>query len=154
LAKGQAERITSVNGEAPAFHVGGIAFFKEEVLRFYWRDPDSDPRKVRRAIEINVDPAAWRYYYAPTLELIRANQEYFVRMQREPVLMPVESADVEIGVHPEVLRFLASAHWVRVGGRGTIPDVAMPDPYQADGIAVVAGKSWLQRFEEAPETSG
>ena len=38
-AKQQAQRLTSVNGTAPSLHVGGIAYFRSDVLRFYWQDP-------------------------------------------------------------------------------------------------------------------
>jgi hypothetical protein len=48
-AKQQARRLLSVSGVAPAMHIGGISYFRNDVLQFYWCDPPSDPL-IRRPI--------------------------------------------------------------------------------------------------------
>jgi hypothetical protein len=146
-AKAQAQRLVSVNGSAPSFHIGGIAYFKKDVLQFFWRDPEPDPR-VRNPIEVSVEADAWRNYYAPTLELIRSDSRYFERMTQEPMLMPVGSTDINIGIHPMVLRQLVLGEWEAARhSAAEVPEIREGEiPYQADGIAVVAGESWRLPF--------
>lgn len=150
-AKQQAQRLISVNGVAPTFRIGGIAYLKNEVLRFFWRDPDPDSQSVGPGLEVRVQADDWRHHYVPTLDLIRSRQDYFKRMQDEQILMPIEAADIQIGIHPAVLRLLVASQWEDVLGRGALAEFqAARLRYQADGIAVVAGESWLLPFEEAP----
>jgi len=151
-AKDQAERLVSINGIAPAFQIGGIAFFKGEVLRFFWRDPQPQPERVSRPIEAVIRAGHWRYYYAPVLGLISERPDDFRRMQREPVLSPVPSADIEVGIHPAVLRALVADRWEspRVLTEGA--DLSGDVRYQADGLAIRAGTSWAQPFEEEGES--
>ena len=72
--------------------------------------------------------------------------------------MPVGSADVEIGIHPDVLRHIMASEWTAsrqiLAGIATERDVSRDPPYQADGIAVVAGPSWLRPFDETGTPSG
>lgn len=145
-AKDQAERVVSVSGVAPTLSVGGITFFKKDILHFFWRDPTSEPEKVRKPLEVTINPADWRAHYAPVLGLIQSNADYFERMQQQPVLMPVAAADIEVGIHPTVLRALSAERWEdprellsRDVGAG----------YQRDGVAVRAGTTWTEPFEES-----
>jgi hypothetical protein len=110
-AKLQAQRLISVNGATPAMHIGGIAYFRNEILQFFWRDPASDPLRIKNSFEVLVEPRHWSYHYGPALDLILSNPEYAERMLKEPVLMPVPAADIEIGIHPAVLRMIRVANW-------------------------------------------
>src|SRR3990172_8822072 len=63
-----------------------------------------------------------------------------------------KGVDVEVGIHPLVLRSLDGSRWTEARSvamgeetRG-IPQGNLP--YQVDGIAVVAGSSWLRPFQE------
>jgi hypothetical protein len=150
-AKDQAQRLLGVNGALPHYQIGGVTYFRNEVPQFYWRDPEPDP-DVRNPIKVTVGEDAWRYYYAPILNLLRSDLDGFERMTREPELMPVEGADIKVGIHPEVLRALSESRWEdarsiarsdNLGGTGL--------SYRADGIAVVAGGSWLMPFDEGQE---
>jgi len=148
-AKLQAQRLLSVNGATPAMHVGGIAYLRNEVLQFFWRDPAPNRMRTNNLIEAKVEPQHWSYHYAPTLGLILSNRDYAQRMLKEPILMPISSADIEIGIHPAVLRAISEANWE--GARHVsqeLHNVLAEIPYQRDGIAVVAGKSWLQPLDE------
>ncbi len=92
-----------------------------------------------RIHEVEVD--LWRHYYVPTLELIRSDPEHFERIMREPLLMPVEPAYIKIGIHPVVLRQLMAAQWESARRSAEVPEIRETEiPYQADGIAVVAGE--------------
>lgn len=64
-AKDQARRLVSVNGVMPDYQIGGVTYFRKDVLQFYWRDPEPDPN-VRNPIKVTVEPDLWRNYYAPT----------------------------------------------------------------------------------------
>jgi hypothetical protein len=152
-AKLQAQRLVSVNGASPAMHVGGIAHFRNDVFQFYWRDPAADGQGVRSPIELQVEPRHWSYHYRPALDLILSSAEYRERMLNEPVLMPVSGADVNVGIHPTVFRALREGEWetARHVSQG-LPDTGIP--YREDGIAVVAGESWLRPFEETEGIAG
>lgn len=153
-AKQQAQRLINVNGAVP-LQIGGISYFKNEVLRFFWRDPEPDPERVKRPIEIRHEASDLRYHYAPILDLIRPHQDEFERMLREPVLMPVENLDIKIGIHPKVLKRLIASQWEDLYHIETLADIqGYGLPYQSDGIAVVAGESWLRPFNEAATNLG
>ncbi len=49
-------------------------------------------------IDLNVKDDMWRHYYQPTVDLIGSNPRTLAQMLREPVLMPVENLDLQIGV--------------------------------------------------------
>jgi len=148
-AKEQAKRVTSVNGTPPSLCIGGVAYFRADVLRFYWRDPQPDLSPPRRPIEFNVDETVWRYYYQPILELIRAQPAVYHRMLSEPTLAPVDELDIQVGILPRVLHFLEEANW---SAARHFARESMEKPghtgYQADGIRVVAGSTWLRPFED------
>jgi len=148
-AKQQAQRLISVNGMCPTLRIGGITYFRNDVLQFFWRDPESEPQKRRNAIEITFDDRIWRYYYLPVSEIIRSRPQYFERMLREPLLMPVDGLDLDVGIHPLVLGLLAKEHWGETK-RSCLDfsEELHQANYQADGIRVVAGCTWLSPFTE------
>lgn len=153
-AKDQARRLVSVNGVLPAYQIGGVTYFRKDVLQFYWRDPEPDPN-VRNPIKVTVEPDLWRNYYTPILDLIHSDPVRLERMRQEPVLMPIEGADIEIGIHPKVLRALSESRWEdarKIGRLDGLHGTAFP--YRADGIAVVAGGTWLRPFEEGQGEDG
>ena len=96
----------------------------------------------------------WHYYYRPTLELIGSNPQILKKTLREPVLMPVENLDLQIGVSPAVLRLPVKHQWA--GARQFCGEhVGKGEPgYQADGIRVVAvaRKLWFESFGEYEAT--
>jgi hypothetical protein len=150
-AKEQARRLVSVNGTAPAFQIGGISYIKNEILQFYWRDPEPD-LNVKNPIKVTIQPELWRYYYTPILDLIRSVPNRFEQMMREPVFITIESADIKIAIHPKVLRALSESHWEKAQNVARHLESHVTGlPYKADGIAVVAGQSWLPPFEETGE---
>ncbi len=149
-AKEQAKRLVSVNGSPPAFSIGGIAYFKDDVLRFYWRDPVPDHPRPKLPIEISVGEQDWWHHYAPLFELIVAHPQHYERMLREPVLLPIESADVEVGIQPEVLRHLTDRRALPVQELSQIMKHPEAGPlYKEDGVAVVAGESWFRPLHES-----
>ena len=108
-AKQQAMRVVSISGAAPSRCIGGIAFFKNDVLQFYWRDPDPE---TRNPIRIEPSPQTWSYYYRPALELVQSNPTYLTQMRERPTLMPVPQADIKVGIRPE-----SCATWKLRNGR-------------------------------------
>lgn len=148
-AKEQAERLVSVNGAVPTVNVGGIAYFRGDTLEFFWRDPTPEPLRVKKPIELQVEPVAWSYYYRPILDLIRSRPNQLRLMSEENVMMPVEDLDLEIGVNPAVLRAVAREQWAEA--RRVLPPVEGAigaERYHADGIRVVAGPSWALPFKD------
>jgi hypothetical protein len=141
-AKQQATRVVSVSGTQPAFHIGGVAFFKNDVLQFYWEDPEPEP-EIKNPIRVQPTAEMWSHYYRPALELIQSSHTYFAQMREERVLIPVEEADIRIGIHPVVLGLLATGRWeeAREAAQGR-----PAPPYHVDGIAVEAGPTWLERL--------
>jgi hypothetical protein len=147
-AKGQARRCIRVNTTPVTFHIGAITYLANDVLRFFWRDPEPNEDELRNAFRITVSDADWFYYYAPVFDLVRANRDTYERMLREPVLLRVEEADLEIGIEPQVLKFLSQGQWS--AAREWCNEHAArlrQSEAQADGIRLVPGQSWLAPFE-------
>jgi len=147
-AKDQALRLTSVSGAMPWLHIGAIAYFRNDILQFTWRDPPGDPRHSQ-SIELDIGPEQWRYYYLPVLELVSSEPGYLQRMLEAPILMPVQSADISVGIHPRVLRDLLEKRWDLARQRlSQHESIGQELPYHVDGIAVVAGPTWHERLVE------
>lgn len=148
-AKEQAQRVISVSGAVPSLSVGGITYFRNDVLEFFWRDPPVEPERVERPIEVVVEPRDWRHYYMPLLEVIRSEPTVFDRMLREPAPMRIEALDLEISIHPRLFRALSEERWTEARGFGdeSVNDVAQGE-YHRDGIRVKAGPTWLRPFED------
>jgi hypothetical protein len=152
-AKEQAQRLVSINGSIPSFHIGGIAYFRSDVLTFFWRDPLPE-EPVKRPIEVKLNEDQWRHYYSPVLQLVQSQPNVHRRMLAEDTLMPVEGLDVQVGIRPAVLRLLDAEKWnqARAVAEESAPRVVgeqhpeRPDSYEPDGIRVVAGQSWLRPF--------
>lgn len=147
-AKAQAQRLVSVNGAAPMLQIGGIAYFKKDVLQFFWRDPESHPN-VANPILVETPPDVWRHYYTPILELIRSNPDFLDQMRQEPILLPIDQADIKIGIHPLVLDALEGSHWQ--DARNIAQSAKRPIEnfsYREDGVVVIAGASWESAFSE------
>jgi hypothetical protein len=68
-------------------------------------------------------------------------------MREENVFFAVGSTDVKIGIRPHVLRLLADARWVEARDAAREHSES-GQPYRGDGIAVIAGPSWQQRFAD------
>jgi hypothetical protein len=151
-AKDQAQRIVVVDGQPCDLHIGAITYFRNEVLQYYWRDP---PPNTEEPIEIPLGADIWRYYYAPALELVRNDRNTYTRMLTEPVMAQLEEADVTVGIHPKVLQALERGAWstareiARTEWAFLISQRVNLPPYQADGMAIVAGPSWSLPFEKA-----
>lgn len=142
-AKEQAERVTSVNGALPALSVGAITYFARDTLRFYWEDPEPN-RKAKKPIEIEVEEDVWRAYYNPIIDFLRSDLMALPQMRDNASLVRFESADISIGVFPPVLDAIMGSRWEEVRQPREINDPR----YGRDGIAIVAGETWLERFDK------
>ena len=148
-AKQQAEQIVSIDGISPSFHVGGIAYFRNDVLNFFWRDPKPTGDTRGRAIKLEVSEDDWQHCYLPALALVQSKAQIYKQMLDMPILLPVRELDLEIGIHPEVLRFVGEGQWAaaRSACRHLHREQRLGD-YCTDGIRVVAGSSWREPFKE------
>jgi hypothetical protein len=153
-AKIQAQRVISINGKPPSFCIGGIAYFRNDVLQFFWRDPAADPYKPKNPFDIKLENEHWRFYYLPLFDLVRSQPPIYKEMLSTPILMPVKGLDIEVGIHPQMLELLAKGLWGDAV-RSDLKDKNEPaqSGYQADGIRVVAGHSWLIPFMEFEKQS-
>lgn len=146
-AKAQAERVVSIDGISPSYHVGGIAFFRNDVLRFFWRDPE--PTNKGKRIECTVDDADWRYYYEPVFEFVQSREQLDRNSSETSMLVGDRELDVKLGIHPAIFRLLVEHNW------GEAKRVAIAhgeefqsEGYQVDGVRVVAGETWRRPFVE------
>jgi hypothetical protein len=70
-------------------------------------------------------------------------------MLDEQILMPVKGLDLEVGIHPQVLKVLAKGQWgVAIQQNLEYKNEFSQSGYQADGIRAIAGQSWLLPFKE------
>lgn len=145
-AKAQAERVVSVSGIPCTLHVGAITHFKHDVLQFYWRDPTRDSANELR---LPFNPDIWRYYFAPVLEII--SQEYpETARSSENMEVRLDGPDLTVGVHGAVANLLLTEKWKEAQSEATLHAALFSkEGYQADGLMIKAGDSWLKPFEKA-----
>lgn len=137
-AKAQARRLVSVHGSACDLHVGSLAFFRNDVLEFYWRDPEPDSKDT---INLPKPEAEWRYYYEPALT-------FASDVELEPMVSERELADVKVKIHPEVHQLLRDAQWTKAKQLANEQHPALvAEGYQMDGIKLTAGESWMKPYE-------
>lgn len=138
-AKQQAERLVSVNQERCSLHVGAISFFRQDMLEFYWRDPDPKDEEKPESIQVSVQADDWRYYYKPALALAEA-KEMDTQME--------DGADADIKIHHKLRDSLLAEEWS--GIRPQVRELAFElaeDEFRPDGLKVLAGESWSQERE-------
>ncbi|MFG1290326.1 hypothetical protein [Xanthobacter versatilis] len=136
-AKGQANRLVSVGGIRCSLHIGSFAFFHDDVLNFYWRDPEPISKEK---IELPAPEGEWRYYFEPALRLAEPLESELLAGERA-------MADVEVDIHPVVRKFLEEGDWLSAqkAASGLRQELEIGG-YHPDGIRVTAGESWAERF--------
>jgi hypothetical protein len=145
-AKAQAQRLISVNGTPCTLHVGAVTYLRSDSLHFYWRDPppDSDWK-----IDVPMRSDAWMHYYEPVLEAVRSTNPDALRGDHD-TLVAIEGADVKVGIHPEVGKYLLDRQWgLAQEAADGMKESIVHHGYQPDGLKVVAGESWTERFVES-----
>lgn len=152
-AKAQAQRLVSLGQQNCDLHIGAITFFKNDVLRFYWRDPEPDDAEP---IELPEAGISWRAYYEPISELIRAGYAEFGSESDASVdlqLVRVESADVSVGAHPKILPLLMDREWneARLLSENLQEEFAKMG-CRRDGLIVTSGESWRKLHQTSPES--
>ena len=137
-AKAQAQRLVSVNGLNCSLQVGSFAFFRSDVLEFYWRDPEPNSKD---AIHLPRPEAEWRYYYEPPLSLASDTDS-------KPMAAERELADVKVEIHPKVRHLLQEGQWAQARHLAIEQRLAfISEGYQPDGIKLTAGESWMKPYE-------
>lgn len=144
-AKRQAQRLVSVDGHACALHVGAVTYFRGDTLNFFWRDPEPDPQK---GIKVELDSSAWQFYYGPIVDTIRrAGRNSLVADPQD--LVAVEGVDLKVGIHPAIAKHLEQGNYENARISASEAGSRLTDDgYRRDGLKVVAGKSWFERFAE------
>ena len=140
-AKAQAQRLVSVDGSACSLHVGSFAFFRQDELEFYWRDPDPEEPEKLEPIEIRVSDDDWANYYAPALALASESGSDFLSAQAQEI-------DLEIEIHPKVRGQLLDGDWA--AARSLLAELRQAlaaEDFQSDGLRVVAGDSWRRQLK-------
>lgn len=119
--------------------VGSFAFFRAEVLEFYWRDPE--PNSKDDPIRLPRPGAEWRYYYEPALGLASGADSHPMAAERE-------LADVTVEIHPEVRHLLLEGRWAQARRLAMrLRKVLESHGYKPDGVKVTAGERWSKPYE-------
>lgn len=150
-AKEQAERMVSIRGTPVSYRIGGFAYFKDDVLRFFWRDPQPDGVEPPNPIRLDLtEDDIWRAYYQPILALV--GPDHAAMIERENIPIPIKEADIKIRVLAEVVRFLRLEKW-KDAGHWCMEhqDQLAQAEVHGDGVQIIAGESWSKPFEEATE---
>jgi len=148
-AKQQAERLIAINGTLVQFRIGAFAYFKNDTLKFFWRDPQPDDIEPRNPIRLTlVEDDFWRHYYQPILALVGADHAAII--ERENIPIPIKEADLKIAVLPEVIRLLRLEKW-KDAGHWCMEhkDRLAQGGVHRDGVQIIAGDSWSKPFEES-----
>jgi hypothetical protein len=147
-AKQQALRLVALAGCPVQLHIGAFAYFKQDTLRFYWKDPKFDGIEPPNAFRLQfTDAEFWRHYYQPLLaiagEAATARRDTFVR---------IEDADVKVRLLPPILELLQREKWREAAHWCLENNVTLArEGAHGDGFQVIAGESWSQRFEETSQ---
>jgi hypothetical protein len=127
--------------------IGAFAFFKGDVLRFYWRDPQPDEKDVPNPISLRFsEDEFWKRYYQPILELVGPDRASSVLRDGAPVQ---ELADLSVRVLPQVMKFLLVEKW-KEAGHWCLEHrerIAVAETH-ADGVQVIAGESWTKPYSD------
>lgn len=147
-AKEQALRLVQVSGNRCSMHIGAFSFHKNDVLKFYWRDP---PPYEKEPIEFDATRYDWRHHYQPVLRLLTeygANSENFIEPGQ---LYKLDDFDLRIGVHHAIADRIFSENFQEAQsvtrGPAIQTELAAGD-YSADGLKVLAGPSWRKPFAQ------
>jgi hypothetical protein len=149
-AKEQVERIVAINGVPVQHRIGAAAYFSNDSLQFFWRDPQPDEREPRNPVRFNTtDEEVWRKYYEPVLDTIGVDRAHRMVRENEPEFL-VE-ADVSIRVAPPVLKHLLAEQWALAGRWCVVNrDALVEYETHSDGIEVIAGESWREPGSSLP----
>ncbi len=148
-AKEQAERVISVSGAVPAVNAGCIAFFRNDVLQFFWRDPTPEPARIKHPIAVEVPADSWQFYYDPILALFEERTPTQTDRGNDLVTVVDERLDVTVSIDETVLRLLRARQWAEAKAFASAVRVEHKDPaLRGDGLRVVAGETWLKPFED------
>jgi hypothetical protein len=149
-AKQQAERLFAIKGKQVKYRIGAFAYFKDEVLRFFWRDPQPDGVEPPNPIRLDITEAdIWKAYYLPILEIVKA-QPVAASLADDPI--SIKEADLGVRVVPEVMRLLSVEKWKEAGHwcLEHKSELAQQEAH-GDGVKIVAGQSWTKPFEDRVE---
>ncbi len=137
-AKTQAQRLIAVDDTPCSLQIGTFAYFRSNVLHFYWCDPE--PKSPER-IDIPSPGQEWRYYYEPAFALV-SNAE---ASMRDVAISPV-GAFVEI--HSEIHELLSGTRWNEAHETARKNRERFEEEeFQPDGLRVKADESWQRPFE-------
>lgn len=150
-AKDQAKRVVAVNGAPVAFRIGGFSYFKDETLKFYWKDPQPDGVEPANPIRLELsEDDLWKAYYLPIVELFRSAQSVGFEQRDSAILM--KEADLELRLQPDVLRLLRvekwkdAGHWCMEHSKQLVESKV-----RGDGLQILAGDTWRSPFKESVE---
>lgn len=137
----QAQSISAVDDVRCSLQVGTFAFFKSNVLHFYWSDPELEDHSLKL-----VSPEhKWRYYYEPVLALV-SNAENSIRE------VVSDSLQVNSDIHSELNKLLSHGHWNAARATAIrLRDEFKELGFQPDGLRIKAGESWQHPFNSNPE---
>lgn len=143
-AKEQAERIVTVQGQPVQYRIGAVAYFRSDVLRFFWRDPAPDGKVPENAIELDITANdIWQEYYQPILGLSRGRL-----FDDAGLIHDIADVDLKIEIVPDVMKLLHREKWKDAGEWCVEHRMQIQDnKFHIDGIRVSAGDSWKKRFQ-------
>ena len=94
-AKGQAQRLVTVDNRKCLLQIGTFAYFKSGILHFHWRDPVPEGD----SLELVSPEHKWRHYFEPVLALVLNSETSNLEIDGSPLPIYPE-------IHPDVHRFL------------------------------------------------
>ena len=137
-AKDQGRRLIAVDGTQCSLHVGSFAYFKSDILHFYWQDPEPEkPEPIR----LPSPGGEWRYYYEPALSLAVETEATAISEVRD-------RAGVSVKIHPELREMLSGGLWDEANERSRgLREFFRAEGFQPDGLKVTADESWQRPFD-------
>jgi hypothetical protein len=142
-AKDQACRLTHIGNTRCHLHIGAITFFQNDVLNFYWRDPEPP---AARAVALPNPEAQWRAYYLPVISLLSSRPDSTIQTPGPTIGVPFPDLDLTIGIDRITYQYLQDGRWFEAynSSRERRTELNLRG-IRADGLSVTAGLSWSSR---------
>jgi hypothetical protein len=145
-AKAQAQRLIAVNNNTCTLHIGTITHFREDVLNFYWIDPEPIDKSP---VELTLTEKDWSYYYEPILGLITESTSIDKPIfDEEGKTIFIPQIDLRIGLHPKIAKSLLNKdYFSTMKAAENLSKELQAAGYRPDGLLIKAGESWRNEVE-------
>ena len=140
--------MVSVDGVTCSLHIGSIAYFRRDILHFYWCDPEPDGEAGLEPIALELPEDAWRAYFEPLADLMDLGEREGSALPGV-VMRRLEGLDLEVGLAKEIYPVIEARDWAGIrNSLSNLSGVLEERGLRSDGVYVKTGPNWARRYRE------